>query len=655
MSAELPGPDPVAQLLRRVVNAFRGRFSRTERVIFAALGLIAVQLLFRAWASYGSWFMWDDYIFLSDVARGEDGWGWLFHSHFNLFMPVSFVLVKVVGGSDGFNWSIIATQMLVLQAVASLACWWMLRKLFGDNPKILFALAFYLFSPLTMPAAVWWSVSINQLPHHIAIFGAITTHVAYVRSGKMRYAVYATLFLTLGLGSYVKAPLIPVVLAGLTLCYFCSGSLIMRLRTFLSFWPAWVMYGSTVIGYAVVWVNQQTAYAPRNSCELGGVINNSLLETIGSTAVGGPWRWELWTGGPDPFLAASNCVPYAYRGDPAFLVGGAPQSLLSPPLWGLVAAWIAIAATCFYLWSRYEHALRALLFIVPYMLLSALFVFAGRAGVWGSQISALEVRYFSDVAAVMALGIGTMLIPMRGAKVRRRPRDEPPLKVVLPRRVAPILLSLFLVGSLVSSVTYVAPWHSKNNETEFPERAFVANVMRQLADERVMTPDLQIADAALPFKVALPTLYPDNLPSRKLAPLASQLNTTTFGTDLKILDDKGNIRDAVIPDPARTERGPVKDCGFLVQQSDESIPIVAVVDLSWWISVDYLASEDGTVRVQAGKTTQNVKVKSGLHTLFLQTSGGFSRVEMKAPQGLSVCVDNIRVGFPQAKGGAPAS
>ena len=650
MSQDEETPDPVAELARRVAGTLRRRLSPVKRVALAALGLIAIQLLFRAWATYGSWFMWDDYIFLSDVALKEDNWSWLFHSHFNLFMPVSFLLVKIVGGQGNFDWGLIASQMLVLQALAGLACWWMLRKVFGDTPKILIPLGFYLSVPLTIPASVWWSVAINQLPHHIAIFGAITAHVAYARSGKIRFAFVSTAFLILGLGSYVKAPLIPLVLVGISLCYFSAGPFRQRARTMLTSWPAWLLYAFTTIGYAYIWRAQQTTYAPRQSCELPGVINNSVLDTIGTAVVGGPWRWKLWTGGVDPFIAASNCVPQAYRGDQNFLVGGAPQSLLAPPLVGLVLAWIAVGAICFYLWAHYRHALRSLWIVVPYVLISAVFVHAGRAGVWGSQISALEIRYFSDVAAIVALAIGTMLLPVVGARVHREAREHPYLLVVAPRWAAPALFSLFLIGSVYSSATYVNPWHSRADATTFPERVFVSNVMRQLDSRPTGSTNIEIADVALPFRVALPTLYPDNLPSRKLAPLSPDLTAVEFGTDLMILDSAGKIREAFIPEFPRSKKGPVKNCGFLIQGNETTIPIVPVVNLPWWVTIDYLASADGIVTIRAGNTKKNLPVKSGLHTVYFQTTGFIEGVTLKASQGISVCAENVRVGQLRARG-----
>lgn len=650
MSGEDQTPDPVAELARRLAATLRRGLSPGKRVGLAALSLIAIQLIFRAWATYGSWFMWDDYIFLADVARGNDDWSWLFHSHFSLFMPVSFLLVKVVGGFGAFDWGLVGTQILILQALASLACWWMLRKVFGDHFKILIPLAFYLFVPFTIPATVWWSVAINQYPHHLAIFGAITAHVAYERNRKLRFVFIATVFLALGFGSYIKAPLIVVVLIALSWGFFTLGPLRKRAGQLLRNWPAWTLYALATVGYAFIWRHQQVGYAPRQSCELPDAIVTSILDSIGTGMVGGPWRWKLWTGGIDPFIAASKCVPQVYKGDPSLVVGGAPQSLLAPPLIGLIGAWLVIAGIAFYLWAHYRNALTSLWFVLPYAALTAALVYAGRAGTFGSQVSAREIRYFSDLAAIMALAIGTMLLPIFGAKVSRTPREDPHLLVTAPRWVLIAGAAVFVVGSVQSSIAYVSPWHAKTDAVAFPERVFVSNVQRQISHLPDRTESVEIADVALPVRVANPVIYPYNLPSRKFASLFPALAAVKFGNDLKILNSTGEIRDAFIPELPRSESGPVKDCGFLVQGGETTIPIVPVVNLPWWVTIDYLASADGIVRIRAGDTEENLPVKSGLHALYFQTTGSIEDVTISTFQGITVCADNVRVGQLQAKG-----
>lgn len=637
------GPDPVVLLARRL-NA---RLTRTGRVTVAASALIGVQMLLHLWITSGSWFMWDDFIFLADVARGEADASWLLHSHFGLFMPVSFLLVKVVGGS-GLDWATVATQMLVLQLLASVACWWMLRTLFGNRLRILVPLAFYLFSPMSVTSGVWWSVAINQYPHHIAIFGAIACHVQYARTGRLHHAIAATAFLVVGLGSYVKAPLIVLVLVGISACWFTAGGVGPRLRTLWRSWPAWAMYGVALAAYVVIWANQQTAPLPRQACELPGVLSRSIVDSVGTGLTGGPLTWQRWVGGIDPFLASSTCAPLAYRGDPAFLVGGPPQSLVAPSLAVVVLSWLLITALVLYVWARHRNAILSLWWLVPYVVTSAVLVHLGRAGTFGSQVSAHEIRYFADLPAVMAVAIGTAIMPVLGAKQLRSLRARPVLRVSIPRRALATLAVLGLVASFVTTVRYVSPWHAHDSAT-FPGRAFMQTIDSQL-DERAATAlPVVIADVPLPYKVALPTITPYNLPSRQLAPWSDRIRAVTAGTDISMLGDDGRILSATVPDAPRARPGRVKGCGYLVQQERSTIRLAGVVNTVWWMRIDYLAGGDGELEVWAGDTKTVVQVERGLHTALVQTTGAYDDVRLRARGNISVCVDNVHVGNLQGQ------
>lgn len=620
---------------------FTTRTVRTSTVTALALLLIVIQMAIRTWATSRSWFMWDDYIFLADVARGDTSWAWLFHSHYSLVQPVAFAIVWATGWA-GFSWSTVATSILVLQLLTSLSCWWMLRVLFGNRRLILLPLMFYLFVPLTVPATVWWSVAIYQYPHQIAIFGAVAGHVMYLRSHRLRHLAIAVAFLLLGLGSYLKAPLIVLVLLGISWLWFTAGPVRTRLRQLARTWPAWILYVAATAGYVALWATRQTGSPLRDRCELPGVLQNSLVESLGTAVTGGPWTWRLWTGGIDPFIAASDCVPQVYRGSPELVVGGAPQSLAAPALSMIVISWLVLIALLLHRWARHRHALLSLWILVPYVALSAALVFIGRAATFGSQVSAREVRYFSDVAVIVALALGAALMPIIGAKVAVRPRADPYVTVPLPQTLVRTLVLVFLAGSITSTITYVLPWHATINDRQFPERVYISQVEASLAEQPGGT--VRIADVPLPVGVANPVIFPYNLPSRKLAPLEPRLVAVQQGTDLQVLDDDGRLQPATIPDAPRAAPGPVEDCGYLVQGGTTRVQVARVLAGTWWTRVDYLASEDGSVGVRLGTTDRRISVERGLHTMFFLTEGDFGSVAFTTEDTLTLCIDNVHVG-----------
>ena len=179
-----------------------------RRVVLAGLGLIALQLGFRAWAVFGSWFQFDDFAFLSRAYNNDLGWGYLTEAYGGHLMPGGFLLTWLFAGYDPLGYWPYAATLLFLQAVASIGFLRLLVHLFGRTAAILPLLALYLFSVISMPAFIWWAAGINQLPMQIALFFGLTSHVTYLRTRRVRH-VFATLAWTVfGLLFYEKTLLV---------------------------------------------------------------------------------------------------------------------------------------------------------------------------------------------------------------------------------------------------------------------------------------------------------------------------------------------------------------------------------------------------------------------------------------------------------------
>ena len=100
----------------------RAPLERSEKVVLAAIVMIVVHVAFRAWATAGSWFYSDDFIFLGTSARGADGGDWLLTPHNIHFMPFALWLTTWVGHLAAFSWWAAALQIIVMQALAAVAC-----------------------------------------------------------------------------------------------------------------------------------------------------------------------------------------------------------------------------------------------------------------------------------------------------------------------------------------------------------------------------------------------------------------------------------------------------------------------------------------------------------------------------------------------------
>ena len=586
--------------------------STGRKVTYAALALITAQVALRGWLVGHSWFLVDDFLFLSDIARNQDTVEWYFRIHQGHFMPFSFVLAKIVGEIGAFNWTAAAVQIIVLQLLASLTCWWMLRTLFGNRPAILVPLAFYAFSPLTMPSVMWWAVAINQLPHHIASFGAIAAHVMFLRSTRWKPALLASAFLSLGFLSYTKTVLLPVVLVLLTLMYFSRGSLPRRCyKSLRKYWKAWLAYSVVTTSWlgAYVYSNQDSVGGPRSSfLELA---STSVLESFGTTLVGGPWTWSDFGAGPISFAAAPDL--------------------------GIVASWLLISSSIVFIWATKERALRALGLVGFYLSVSVAIIYLGRGYIvtlLGGASVGRQVQYLSDSAPVVVLTIGLLLVPLTGAVEPIRRRKRP----ILTWRPHPTLLTIvaagLITGSVYSSIEVARPW-----STNYIERSFT-----QAASHNIVRDEPLFADVAIPDSVLFPLFAPRNLIRNYFAPLGTAVHTTNTGNDLKLFREDGSVVRAVPEGPIRTEVDPESSCQFEVSKEARTIPIVPIANYPLWMAIEYTSNMDATIPLEFGIYRKQVPIENGKHTLFLSTTGAYDSVTLRPLVGQKICVDNIKVG-----------
>ncbi len=588
----------------------------TRVVTIAAVLMILVQLTIRTVLVSRSWFLVDDFVFLSDIARHVDDFSWYTRIHQGHFMPLSFGLVKIGSLFGPWSWAAAATQIVILQALANVACWLMLRTLFGNRPAILVGLGFFLFSPLTIPSVMWWAVAINQLPHQIACFGAVAMHVRFLRSRRWVPALGATAFLALGYGTYTKTLLLPVVLVIVTVAYWATGSLPRRTWNALrDYRRAWVSYGVLTAAFVVVYLRAAPATAARPRTSLAELAETSVLESFGSAVVGGPWRWTPFGAGP---------ISY----------GAAPEL-------GVVLAWIVIAGFVVWAWARSERTLRVLWAPAFYVAASIVLVFVGRAFylvLLGSAQVGRQVQYFSDVAPVVALSLVCMIAPIVGAPDPVRPRAVDLIDLRLRRRVAPVLLGALVTGlvtsSVVTSVRYAQPWTSN-----YLERNFTTS-----ARETIEREDPLLADAAVPPE-ALSALSGERALIRNyFAPLGDAVRVTRAGNDLRVLAVDGSTVPAEVDATDRADIDPARPCPIRIAGRERTIPLTPVLRFPFWMAIDYTSDVEAELPLRIGTQTRQVPVEAGSHTLFVATRNAYASIALRPLAGQVVCVSAVRVG-----------
>ncbi len=602
---------PVA---RRAVAALRG-FDSPQLVIGAGALMIVAQLAFRAWALYPSWFYVDDYNLLLDAQGEHLDAGYLLDPYNSHLMPGGRLIAWLVADSGQLNWGLAATLTLVAQAVAGVAALWMLTTLFGARWAVLAPLSLYLTSAMTVPAMMWWTASLNQVPLQCAFFLAVCTWVRYLRTGRRRWLLATTAAVSLGLFFYVKALLIFPVLAFITLAYFASGSSLQRVRGAIRrFWPAVVVGGATVAAYLAYYVSHVEEPFTETSASLIGRLADSMLGTAFiSAVVGGPWRW------------APNALPNAFA---------------DPPAWTLHIAWVLVVLIVLYGALRRTGSLRAWVLLLGYLVGLLVLLLNSRAPVYGSNIG-LQYRYLTDAACAVALCLGLAFLPICGAEQASRPRDEPLLRLRVPTWGAAALVAVICASGVLSTVRYVGYWHSDNASD-----AFVHNLQADLRAQG----EVDLADQTVPEAVIPGIFAPDNAVHRVTSLVSNRVSFPDASPRLAVVGEDGTLHSALIDEAITSRKGRIPDCGWLVNDDDSgrTIPLTGSAFLwEWWIRIGYLASQDSTVDVIAGSSHVTTTVDAGLNSLYVKVKGTFNSIHITGlDPGTTMCVDTVEVGQP---------
>lgn len=581
-----------------------------------ALLMIAAQFALRWPGTRDSWFYSDDLLFLSDIGAGIDDPAWFFRSHFGHRMPISFLLTEQVANSGPYNWQAAAVQIVVLQAIAAVAVWIMLRVLFGARPLLLIPFGLYLFSSAGAAASTWWAVAINQLPHQIAFAGAVAAHVVYLRTRRRRWLVLACLFLLLGYGTYTKTVLLPFVLLFLTVTYFCTGSMGSRIRqTVRRDLLAWIVYGTISAGYVVVYIltsadDGELALGP-NTIRL---VVDHLAITTPTTLAGGPWDWRVW-------LETS------------------PAVVAAPPLWLLVAGWLVLAGIVAASSLRRRHATVALVMPVGYLLISLIFIVQSRSimtTIDGPEIVSHQVQYLADFVLVASLALALMLMPLRQAIDPSRPRDPvllhlPWTRAIRVTTMVVILASLSAV-TVVSNVRFAESWRG-----DWDQRRFFTTAISEIETHRPL-----LADTVVPDTAISPLFTSYTAVRTMLSPVSDQFTTADVGTNLQMLTEDGHLSQATVSagnrmiDPPENCRTITRDGGW--------IEITPTLDYTLWTAVDLVTTTPTEIEFAFGPRHATATVPAGDQTLLVSTEDGYHSAWIRPEIGTTICVKAIRVG-----------
>jgi hypothetical protein len=580
-----------------------------EHLVPVSLALVAVHLLFRAWALSENWFFYDDY-YLIQEGSSPSALSHLFDPYNGHLMPGARVIAWALAGNGGLNWTLACAVTLLIQAVAAGGALWMLLTLFGRRWGVLVPLTLYLTTAFTMPSMIWWSVAITALPTQVAFFWSVGSFVRYLRTREWSWLGYAIGAVAFGLAFDVRGILVVPVLVFLAVAYFARGNVVRRVASLGRIWPAVAIGG----GISVAYVAAYRIHVPQPFNESSWRILREMADNMVATAfptalVGGPWRWD------DDLLIAS------------------------PPQWAVQASWVAVLGVPLYAFLRRERTLRAWMPTVFLLLTILALVSLSRAPVLGAELG-LDYRFFAEVSCAVVLGGGLAFMEVKGATESSAARPSPLLSVAPPPRVAVGLALAVTASAIYSSADYALKFHAKNDSHAYFDTA-VADI------ERVGNIDL--VNQQLPPTVMDLLFHPRNTTGQLLPMMTDHARFPQSAPTLAMFNDSGDLRSVNVGSGVISKDGRDKGCGWRITDKGRTIPLTAAAfDFSWWLHIGYLSSSDSPVRISAGDAKVDTMVMTGLNDLFVHVDAGFDTIRFDGlASDTAVCVDRIEVGLPE--------
>jgi hypothetical protein len=561
----------------------------------AGLVLVVAQVAYRATMLRGSWFQFDDVVFLTRVNGQPLSADLLLEGYGGHFMPAGFLLTWLFGHTGSLDHTPYAVTLVVMQALASLGMLVLLRSLFGARWAILVPLIVYLTCALSVPAFVWWAAGVNQLPLQVALGWGLAAHVQYLRTRRLRWLLAAVAVMLVCLTFYEKVLLVYGVIALVTVCYFTTDSARDRVR---QVWRRHRLALGVHVVSGVAYLAAYAAYAS-NFADEGAAgypvfrLGGNLFGRLAVPGVfGGPISWEVLTG---PFQVVD------------------PDPLL------VFVSWMALLGLVGHVYSRRRRSLRAWSIPLFFAIGDLLLLGSARATALG-PIVGLEARYVTEVGMAAALGLALATLELRGADESAEPRDDLPL-LLGPEYVVGATVVVAVLGVL-SSQHYATHW-ADDNQTE----DFFANADRTLGTPDDPTP---LVNVSVPLYIMWGYEYPRNTTQYVLRSYASRMTFPELRVDsISVVDDTGVVR-PVLVEPVTRAVFPTGSCSYRATSTSAAVvPMQQPADgIDWWVRMSYRTDEDTAAVITAGDTTHHAELPAGLHNVYFHVGNSFDEVEV---------------------------
>ncbi|MBT0566545.1 hypothetical protein [Williamsia sp. CHRR-6] len=554
--------------------------------------LIVGQLALRALTLGTGNFYWDDLILIARTHR--DG---LFAGHDGHLMPAAKLVIAVATDVAPLRWSVAAATLLVGQLLASMALVRMVWLITGPRPGGLAVIALALFTPMTVPAAAWWAAGLNALPLCAALAWVVGDAIRLTRGDVPRPSVLLIRSLgvtVVALLFFEKSVVIAPVVA-VTVLLLARGRPLrsdparQRVRWLLV--ALFAICGAWAAGY-VAWVPGTAGdHTVRQTIKL---LWRAVSDGVMPSLIGAQWDWQRWNPSP-PFVVPSLPV--------------------------VLAGWAAMITVVVATVRRRRGAGAIIVAAGTYVIAAQAAVSWSRSSAQTALELSQTLRYLPDTAVVLALAAALAV-----AAPRRSSSGSPGLRSSGPQRdrlIAAAVVSAVVVASIVSTVAFVRQWRDN------PTGEYLRNVRASVTAH----PTSPLFDQAVPLSVLLPVVYPDNQLSRVVGPLAHRSAFAPYTDRLRLIDERGRTRDAVVF-PLRTFAAGLGDCARPEIGAGPPRVIMLsgpMITYTWTARLPYCATRAGALVVSLGSGPPvRVPVSAGLGQVWVQIRGTGSTLQVTA-------------------------
>lgn len=592
--------------------------ARTAQAVFGgAFALLILTLTPRGWVLSRGYFYWDDFILVGRAAAYPlFSVELLLHDHDGHFMPGAFALAWLTTAVAPLQWWAAAMTLLVLQVAAGGAVLRLLIVLMGRRPAVLVPFAFYLLTPLTLPAFAWWAAGLNALPLQAALAWVTADAIKLVRTRQRRFALSGLAVFLVGLLFFEKAVVVPFVAgAGAVLLLYVTG-ISRPIQTVLrEAKELWIGSALLLLWWLPAYVSVVRREVSTEGVDAAAtILNRTFTDSFVPALVGGPWSWERWL----------PSTPWA----------APPQALM-------IAAWLILAAVVVAVLVHKRRALPVLLFVVLYVVVATIPVLLLRTGPDTAPELVQSLRYLAETSVIVVLAIALVyLAPPRSRRGGKRSMVS---------THAPVGGAVLVgVSSVLSTVTFADAW------SDSPAREYFTNIHASTTPGAPVT----LLDQEVPWLVLSPLTYPNNLASQVLAPLDDRVRFAPVVDDLRMISDNGEIIAGDVWWNRGIVAGPEPECGYrLTAARAYSVPLDgAMYEHGWTAQLNYFASGPGEMTVafespSGLRAPVTVPLKEGLNTAYTRLVGGGDAlaVEVMTP-GVEVCLGSGPVGVASHSG-----